>query len=280
VAQLYATSDVHVSHPANRALIEALPYRPDDHLIVAGDIGDTVQQVTDGLDVLRRRFGTVIWTPGNHELWTLPHDPVTERGRARYELLVAWCRSAGVLTPEDPYLEWHTGAETVLIVPLFVLYDYSFRPLRLTRAEAVAAAGRLGTSCADEHYLYPDPHATREDWCMERVTFSRQRLAAIPTDRRTVLAAHFPLRRDVAHLPTLPLFSLWCGTEATTSWHVDYRACSVVSGHLHDSRTRWRDGVPFTDVSFGLPRERRGRRPVLHRIVPDAVPSPVPIEPP
>lgn len=112
---------------------------------------------------------------------------------------------------------------------------------------------------------------------MERVAHSRARTAAIPAGRRTVLVNHFPLRRDLVHVPALPLFSLWCGTEATASWHTELRACSVITGHLHLPGTRWRDGVPCTDVSLGLPRERRGRPPVLYRVRPDEAPVAVPL---
>jgi hypothetical protein len=41
------------------------------------------------LTTLSERFATVIWTPGNHELWTHPNDPVQPRGLARYDYLVA-----------------------------------------------------------------------------------------------------------------------------------------------------------------------------------------------
>jgi 3',5'-cyclic AMP phosphodiesterase CpdA len=42
------------------------------------------------------RFAKVIWTPGNHELWTPKGDPVQLRGEQRYQYLVELCRNLGV----------------------------------------------------------------------------------------------------------------------------------------------------------------------------------------
>ena len=57
---------------------------------------------------------------------------------------MALCREIGVITPEDPYPLW-TGDGGPLIVPLFLLYDYTFRPDGTsTKAEALALAYRTG----------------------------------------------------------------------------------------------------------------------------------------
>ena len=66
--------------------------------------------------------------PGNHELWTHSRDPLRLRGEERYRHLVEVCRGLGVVTPEDPYPIWPGEDGPVVVVPLFVLYDYSFRP--------------------------------------------------------------------------------------------------------------------------------------------------------
>jgi hypothetical protein len=77
---------------------------------------------------LSERFGTVVWAPGNHELWTHPDDKVQLRGEERYRHLVRLCRSLGVLTPEDPYPVRDGVDGPVTVAPLFVLYDYTFHP--------------------------------------------------------------------------------------------------------------------------------------------------------
>ena len=81
--RLLAISDLHIGYPENRAFVASLrPEDPDDWLIVAGDVGEMFADVGWVLATLANRFARVIWTPGNHELWTLPADPVAVRGVA------------------------------------------------------------------------------------------------------------------------------------------------------------------------------------------------------
>src|SRR5579872_2171642 len=129
--KLYAISDLHLLSRVNREALEALPAYKEDWLIVAGDIGETLQLHRYALSLLTRRFAKVIWVPGNHDLWTLPSASSSEqheRGEAKYQQLVATCREYGVFTPEDPYAIWPGEHAPAMLVPLFLLYDYSFRP--------------------------------------------------------------------------------------------------------------------------------------------------------
>jgi len=144
--RLLAISDLHVGYPENRAYADALaPADPADWLIVAGDVGEVFGDVGFVLASLTRRFAKVIWTPGNHELWTLPSDPVALRGVARYAALVKTCQRFGVLTPEDDFPVWDGPGGPVTVAPLFTLYDYSFRPdSPVTSAPAAAAPGAAG----------------------------------------------------------------------------------------------------------------------------------------
>src|SRR5258706_15409541 len=122
---LLAISDLHVSYQENRAIVEQIrPGSPDDWLLVAGDVGEVVSDIEWALRLLSQRFAKVVWAPGNHELWTTPHDPVQLRGEPRYRHLVDMCRALGVVTPEDPYPAWQGPDGGVTVAPLFVLYDY------------------------------------------------------------------------------------------------------------------------------------------------------------
>ena len=101
--RLWALSDLHVSHAENRDALENLPARPDDWLILAGDVTHGAQRLESCLARLTPKFRQVVWVPGNHELWTMPDAPPELRGVALYEHLVGIARNHGVLTPEDPY---------------------------------------------------------------------------------------------------------------------------------------------------------------------------------
>ena len=173
-----------------------------------------------------------------------------------------------MVTPEDPYVRWPGEGPPTVIVPMHLLYDYTFHPDDVRTENAVAWAMESGVLCVDEQLLHPDPHPSRQDWCRSRVATTRARLDALPEDVQTILVNHFPLRRAHARLPLVPRFSVWCGTRATDDWHLRYRARAVVYGHLHIARTHFDDGVPFEEVSLGYPHQRRPGRPFLRQVLP------------
>lgn len=220
-----------------------------------------MSDITWALRMLSQRFAKVIWVPGNHELWTPRSDPVQLRGERRYQHLVELCRGMGVITPEDPFPVWEGPGGPATVAPLFVLYDYTFRPYgATTKEEGLALAHQAGVVCTDEWLLHPDPHPSIQEWCDARLAITERRLA--DRDRRmpTVLVNHFPLVRDPTRILRYPEFAQWCGTERTADWHVRFGATAVVYGHLHIPRTTWHEGVRFEEVSCGYPREWRWRR--------------------
>ncbi|WP_434739935.1 metallophosphoesterase family protein [Micromonospora sp. SH-82] len=270
--RLLAISDLHIGYQENRSFVETLrPQTPHDWLLVAGDVADTVADIEWALGLLAERFAKVVWVPGNHELWTPPADPVTLRGVERYEHLVDRCRSLGVLTPEDPYPVWTGPGGPVQIAPLFLLYDYSWRPEGLDTPEAaLAEAHRTGIVCTDEYLLHPDPYPTRAQWCAARVALTERRLAARDPDLPTILVNHYPLVREPTRVLWYPIFAQWCGTDATADWHLRFDVAAMVYGHLHIPRTTVHDGVRFEEVSLGYPREWKPRTapPALRQILP------------
>ncbi|NJP49766.1 metallophosphoesterase [Streptomyces sp. SBST2-5] len=259
--QLWAVSDLHISYPENRELVERMrPESEDDWLIVAGDVAETADQIHWALETLAGRFARVVWAPGNHELWTHPGDTLTLRGTARYEHLVDLCRDLGVLTPEDPYPVWDGTGGPVAVAPLFLLYDYSFLPAGCrTKEEGLAYAHGTGVVCTDEYLLHPDPYPSREAWCRARVAATERRLEEMPDDLPLVLVNHYPLHRHPTEVLWYPEFAMWCGTTLTHDWHRRFPVHTMVYGHLHIPRSTRQDGVLFEEVSVGYPREWRKR---------------------
>jgi len=258
--KLWAISDLHVGYRRNLLAVGELPDHPEDWLILCGDIGDSLEQLELALRLLATKFAQLIWVPGNHELWTVPRKTGL-RGLARYEALIALCRRHGVLTPEDPFPVWEGEGGPHLLAPLFVLYDYSFRPDEIPVDRAVAWAREGDVLCTDEVLLDPAPHTRIGDWCDERVEESERRLEAELAEKPhpAVLIAHFPLRQEHAVLPRIPRFMVWCGTRRTHDWHRRFEASIVVSGHLHIPCTRYVDGVRFEEVSLGYPEQWEAR---------------------
>ncbi|WP_144239947.1 metallophosphoesterase family protein [Corynebacterium atypicum] len=248
---LWAVSDLHASVRANRArLAELTPDNPADWLIVAGDVAERTHVVIEVLLELSRRYEKVIWVPGNHELFSRSSDRAT--GRAKYEELVAGCQRIGVLTPEDAYASF----AGMTVVPLFTLYDYSFRIAGLYVEEALARARQRQVVMTDEYAIAPfvDVRA----WCWDRLAYSVRRLSQIRGE--TLLINHWPLVQEPTLNLALPELALWCGTRHTRDWTRRYNARAVVYGHLHTPGAMTVDGVAHHEVSLGYPREWKLRK--------------------
>lgn len=271
--RLLAVSDLHVTHPENRGIVECMrPEHAGDWLMVCGDVSETLADIEWALELFGERFARVLWTPGNHDLWTSPGEEPELRGEQRYRRLVDICRGLGVLTPEDPYPVWEGEGGPLVVAPLFVLYDYSFgRNIAATEERALELAHQAGVVCSDEFLLHPDPYVTRQAWCHARVEHTEARLRACEPGIPLVLVSHFPLIDAPTKVLFHPEFAQWCGTTRTADWHRRFNTAAVVYGHLHIPRTTWHDGVRFEEVSLGYPREwhRRGSaRTVPRAIVP------------
>lgn len=271
---LWAISDLHLSMSANRAGIEALPDHGADWLILAGDLAEQPDELDRAFDTLSRRFARLLWVPGNHELWSVKQpDGTLLEGEAKYHAMVDVARRHGVDTPEDPFPIWRGAGGPVLLAPLFLGFDYSFRPDDVALADVLAWAWEKRLRSADETRLSPAPWATRQDWCAARVAWTRARLETeVPAGMPTVLINHYPLRYDLVTFRRIPRFSPWCGTMASQDWHRHFNALACIHGHLHVPGTHWRDGVRFEEVSLGYPRQwqphGRGPDQALRRILP------------
>lgn len=252
--KLWAISDLHIGIEANKKALDALKPFPQDWLILAGDICERVTDLEWAFSVCTKKFARVFWVPGNHELWLVTPEERLGGSVAKYESLVEIARNYGVITPEDP---WEIFPPTGhVVIPLFTLYDYSFRPDEVLRHEVISWAREASCVCTDEVAINPEPFPSPDHWCRHLCTRARGRFdAELPPNARTVLINHFPLREDVIYIPKAPRFTPWCGTKETEDWHNRYRADVVISGHLHVRRTLIRGEARFEEVSLGYLRQ-------------------------
>jgi predicted phosphodiesterase len=260
--RLYAIADLHLSYKHNREALDELKPHNDDSLIICGDVGERLEHLQEAFEITTKLFKQVFWVPGNHELYTLPgvttEDDLDKELRGEYKYLecVRVANECGVITPEDEFVKWEGEGGPCLICPIFTLYDYSFRPAHVTREKALEWAMEQNVYATDEALLHPDPYQSRDEWCTELVSKAEERLEkAAARNIPLVIINHWPLREDTITIPSIPRFSLWCGTKKTEDWHKRFNAKVVVTGHLHVRRTDWIDGVRFEEVSLGYPRQ-------------------------
>lgn len=243
---LWAVSDLHAAVKANRPRIETIkPADPSDWLIVAGDVAENLDLVLSILAMLKERFAEVIWVPGNHELYCRSSDRYV--GRDRYAALVEGCRNLGVITPEDPYPLFYGTT----IVPLFTLYDYTFRDPNTTIKDVLDRAEQVGLIMNDEITIAP--FVDIRQWCRDRLAYSLKRLSHV--EGPTILVNHWPLVREPTYKMVYQDAALWCGTRHTRDWPQRFHAESVVYGHLHMPGITTVDGIDHIEVSLGYPRE-------------------------
>lgn len=246
---LWAVADLHAAVKANGPKIEAIqPADPSDWLIVAGDVAEKFDLIVRVMAELAGRFDTVIWAPGNHELFSRSADRY--RGREKYAALVQALRELGVHTPEDTYPVF----DGVTVAPLFTLYDYSFRGAGMSVDEAVSAAREKNIMMTDEFAIAPfvDVRA----WCWDRLAYTTRRLSRI--EGPTILVNHWPLVQEPIMRMRWSEVALWCGTRHTRGWARRYNARAVVYGHLHMPGVTTVDGIEHIEVSLGYPREWQG----------------------
>ena len=274
--RLFATSDLHLDQTENFRHFESSikvkhslqmqnKYAPEDCLILAGDICETEAQLETCLSLLRPLYKKIIWLPGNHELWIRPSQREHYIGsEQKYFALVAICRKYKVRCPEDEFLKLiDSKGKALMIAPLFILYDYSFRPEHVRAEAAIDWALDNGVMCSDEVLLIPKPYQSVIQWCQQRFEYSLKRLQAEQEQNSFLLVNHFPLNEKSFYLEFIPSFSLWCGTRLTQNWHQRFNTDMVVNGHLHLPGEQIIDGVRFKEVSLGYPGQWDATLPML-----------------
>ena len=192
--KLWAISDLHIGYEENRRAVQALPAHPDDWLIIAGDTGESPTHLDFVLRTLRQRFAQLIWTPGNHDLWTPTTWQPAQRGVAHYERLVALCQKYGVLTPEDPYARWPGDGPDARDRPGVSLVRLLVSSRVRCRASA-PSSGPRNPACDPPMKNSSRPIRTRPamSGATRACDATEARLASLPPDVRLILANHFPL---------------------------------------------------------------------------------------
>ena len=241
--RVFAVSDLHVDFDENARWLVSLSeqdYRADV-LILAGDIADSIRLVEWGLAAAVHRFGTVLYVPGNHELW-VGRDKDREPGQTsleRFERVRQLAHGCGAIT--TPFTQG-----SLSIVPLFGWYDYSF--------------GEPGPALRRRWIDYracrwPDGFDVRE---ITAYFLGLNQRALATTNARVISFSHFMPRADL--LPMIEgrlVLHPVLGTAALDEQIRRLGSELHVYGHSHVNRRQTRDGVTYVNNAYGYPSESR-----------------------
>jgi predicted phosphodiesterase len=240
--RVFATSDIHVDYDANAQWIRDLSIADyqDDVLILAGDVTDTLSLLEWSLATLAKKFGKVLFVPGNHDLWVV-RDDQKKNSLQKFDDVRAAVEASGASM--EPFRE-----RGVSIVPLLSWYDYSF-----------------GEPTEELRSVWMDYRA-----CRWPVGYTEPQIAAyfaafneghVSLAGDTVITfSHFLPRIDVmpAYIPAASrLLYPILGSMQLDGQVRRLNARMHVYGHSHVNRHVKIDGVSYINNAFGYPNETR-----------------------
>lgn len=232
--RLFATSDLHTDYKTNFRWLQELSdteYR-DDALIVAGDVSDRLEIISETLLLLRSKFRQLLFTPGNHELWVRNADI---NSIEKFQLILKLCDELDIATKP-------LRLGDVWVVPLFSWYDGVFNPEM--------------TAWADFHFCkWPEDAAPLSDYFLR---LNEPHLK--PYDAPVISFSHFLPRADL--LPPKEYLRIsWLGKVSVCA-ALDRQIRQInsdvhICGHTHTTFDRVIDDVRYVQNAVKYPKERR-----------------------
>ena len=250
--RFFALSDIHVDYPENLNWVEAInsdAYR-DDVLILAGDATDDLVLLSRILEGLRLKFGSVLFVPGNHELWLREED--VDCSLEKFKVIRNLCESLGVETEVTHFGE-------VSVVPLYSWYDFSFgQPGR-----HLLRAWRDFRECRWPEYL--DGAEAISNYFLGMNT---GRL--LVSNRKVISFSHFMPRIDLMpeRIPekrrmVYPVL----GSESLGKQVSQLNPDIHIYGHSHVNRGIEVDDIYYVNNAFAYPSEEGISRKKLHCVL-------------
>ena len=125
--RLFAVSDIHVASAGNWEWMQNLSdtaYQRDA-LIVAGDASEDLNALEAALKLLHGKFGTVFFTPGNHDLWLSRADVAAgiPDSLSKIHAIHSICERLGVATTPRRI---GTRVSAIRVAPLLSFHHQSF----------------------------------------------------------------------------------------------------------------------------------------------------------
>jgi len=238
--RIFALSDLHLDYEQNQQWLENLSVSEfkSDVLILAGDISDNLALLELCFDQLVRRFKSVLFVPGNHDLWVV-RDKEFNNSFDKFHHICKLARGYNISLDVIQY-------DSLTIVPLLAWYDYSF-----------------GSPCEKIKQVWMDFRACNWGAGVNEAEitqfFLEKNTCALPSQTNTTISfSHFLPRIDL--MPAFIPSSLRYLYPVLGSSLIDIQARKLgssihVYGHSHLNRDITKDGIRYINNAFGYPGE-------------------------
>ncbi|GAB4195565.1 MAG: metallophosphoesterase [Wenzhouxiangellaceae bacterium] len=238
--RIFAISDLHIDYEANEEWVNQLS-RDDyqeDVLILAGDLTDRLTLLGRAFEKLRSCFKTVLYVPGNHELWVLRSGEKSSFEKFERISDLAW--NTGITMSPMQFGK-------ITIVPLFSWYDYSF--------------GESSEYLRD-HWM--DYHACNWQGCSDpqvsQYFLDKNNSRLQIKNEKIISFSHFMPRIDLmpGYIPAIhkALYPV-LGSYAIDQQLRQLQSSMHIYGHSHFNIRKAVDGVTYINNAYGTPNETR-----------------------
>eukprot|EP00930_Biecheleria_cincta_P072010 TRINITY_DN59452_c0_g1_i1.p1 TRINITY_DN59452_c0_g1~~TRINITY_DN59452_c0_g1_i1.p1 ORF type:complete len:876 (+),score=154.69 TRINITY_DN59452_c0_g1_i1:26-2629(+) len=246
--RVFAISDVHIDHTeGHKAWAEGLSNKEykNDVLIVAGDLGDTMNSIRVGLSIFKKKFRRVFYTPGNHDMWV--RQDTTDKSIAD-----SVAKLAAIFELCD-----HLGAEmlpaqimkNVYVVPLLSWYNYSFdesdpRPSKMEH---------------DKFCKWPMPYHDVWKWFMQLNGHGINKVIEAQhknSERGDVISFSHFLPRYTLPFPTVMDMVKASGCKEIDKQIRDVKSRVHIFGHSHRNINADIEGIKYIQYSLNDPNYR------------------------
>ncbi|XP_058097785.1 uncharacterized protein LOC131242868 isoform X2 [Magnolia sinica] len=264
--RVFVLSDLHTDYAENMAWVKCLStmrYRRDV-LLVAGDVAETYKNFVLTMSVLKDRFQSVFYVPGNHDLWCRFEGEKYPDSIEKLNALLDACSRLGVET--NPRIVDGLG-----IIPLFSWYHESFDKEKDINGFRIPS---LEMACKDFHACkWPLGLSSKDtslaqyfDAMNEKNNDSVEEIVRI--SGQTITFSHFLPRPELCpekrmlFYPNLPKIIGSDYLEARVrSIHEKGSSSSAchVFGHTHFCWDAMLDGIRYVQAPLAYPRERKRR---------------------
>jgi putative phosphoesterase len=235
--RIAAISDIHVrSDGSDKALVDGIRVRVEelspDVFIIAGDISDRLQILSQTLAKLHLPKCVNLYVAGNHDLWLEDDKPFSSLEKYSH-VIGETCRENGFIhLPDNPYI-----IDDVAFVGSVGWYDYSLRShdLRIPDSayEQKEFRGEVWFDAFSIEWDFSDREAT--ELFNRRLEYDLSNLPG-ETERVVYVSHHIPFRELSFYKGRLPwdFFSAFMGAESTGKvLRKDSRVRLSISGHSH-----------------------------------------------